>query len=158
MTTNTIATIEGSPIERIMQDDGSEIVTYIAKAAVDNDGSGGNPERDPDFQNETSLKNQGRSLNAETEPFIVVPPAIIQGTKGVVLGSLVICHNQNNGQKARGVVGDIGPHAKLGEVSVSMARALGLSGSPLSGGTDAKVIEYTIFVGQAAPGYALQAS
>lgn len=158
MTTNTLATIEGSPIERVLKDDGTEIVTFIAKAAVDNDGSGGNPERDPDFQPETSLKNHGRSLNAEIEPFVVVPLAIIRGTKGKVLGSLVLCSNQENGKRARGVVGDIGPAGKLGEVSVAMARMLGLSGSPLSGGTDAKVIEYTIYVGQAAPGYALQGS
>lgn len=158
MTTNTIATVEGSPIERVIKDDGTEIVTFIAKAAVDNDGSGGNPEHDPDFQSETSLKNKGRSLNAEIDLFVVVPPVIIQRTKGVVLGSFCICHNQTNGMKARGVVGDIGPRAKLGEVSVAMARALGLSGSPLSGGTDAKVIEYTIYPGQAAPGYALQPS
>lgn len=153
-----IATIESSPILLDLRMDGTEIVTYIAKAAVDNDGSGGNPERDPDFQNETSLKVNGRSLNAETEPFVVVPPAIIHGTRGKVLGSLVICHNQNNGLKATGVVGDIGPHLKIGEVSVAMAKALGLSGSPLSGGTEAKVIEYTIYVGKAAPGYALQGS
>lgn len=158
MKTSTIATIEGSPIERIIEDDGTEVVTFIAKAVVDNDGSGGNPEHDPDFQNETSLKNNGKSLNAETENFVVVPPAIIQGTRGKVLGSLVICHNQSNGLKARGVVGDIGPHAKLGEVSVAMAKALGLSGSPLSGGTDDMVIEYTIYVGKAVPGYALQGS
>lgn len=158
MTTNILATIEGSPIERVLKDDGTEIVTFIAKAAVDNDGSGGNPEHDPDFQPETSLKNNGRSLNAEIEPFVVVPPAIIRGTKGKVLGSLVLCSNQENGKRARGVVGDIGPHAKLGEVSVAMARMLGLSGSPLNGGTDKKIIEYTIYVGQAAPGYALQGS
>lgn len=158
MTTSTLATIEGSPIEHVIENDGTEVVTFIAKAAVDNDGSGGNPEHDPDFQNETSLKNNGKSLNAETENFVVVPPAIIRGTRGKVLGSLVICHNQFNGLKARGVVGDIGPHAKLGEVSVAMAKALGLSGSPLSGGTDDKVIEYTIYVGKAAPGYALQGS
>lgn len=158
MTTNTIATIEGCPIERTIKDDGTEIVNYIAKAAVDNDGSGGNPEGDPDHQDETSLKNHGRSLNAEIEPYVVVPPAIIRGTKGVVLGCLVRCFNQKNGQRFVGVVGDIGPHTKLGEVSVAMAKALGINPSPTRGGEDAHVIQYTIFPGQAAPGYSLQPS
>lgn len=161
MTTNLIATIQGVPILRTtweQSEGGAEMVQFTAGAQVDNDGSGGNPEGDPDFQNETSLKNKGRSLNAEIEPFVVVPPAIIQGTRGVVLGCLCICYNQTNGIKARGVVGDIGPRVKLGEVSVAMAKALGLSGSPLSGGTDSKVIEYTLYPGQAAPGYALQPS
>lgn len=158
MTTNTIATIEGCPIERTIKDDGTEIVNYIAKAAVDNDGSGGNPEGDPDHQDETSLKNHGRSLNAEIEPYIVVPPAIIRGTKGVVLGCLVRCINMLTNKKAVGVVGDIGPHNKLGEVSVAMAVALGIPSSPNTGGTDAHIIQYTIYPGQVAPGYSLQPS
>jgi hypothetical protein len=136
-----IATIENSAVT--LNDDGS--VTYWAKAAVDNDGSGGNPEGDPDHQDQTSLRHAGRSLNAQKVPFVVVPPAILQGVGPVVLGSQA--EVVWNGVKIAAVVGDIGPHTRIGEISVECARRLGMNPSPLSGGIDSPSVFYTILPG-----------
>lgn len=140
-----IGTIES---EQIMEmDDGS--VTYRAKAAVDTDGSG--PlHGDPDAQADTSLHWQGKPLNADVDKYIVVPPAIISGVKGVVLGCQAFATNITNGRSTEAVVGDIGPHRKLGEVSVACAVALGIDPSPTRGGVDDHIIHYNLIPGKAA--------
>lgn len=132
-----IATIQGHDI--VLNNDGS--VTFTAGANIDNDGSGGNPEGDPFHQDETSLRVNGKSLNAQKVPYIVVPPAIIKGVVPVVLGSQGTV--ELNGKNVPVVVGDIGPKAKLGEISVECARRLGINPSPLHGGVDGGV-RYTI--------------
>jgi len=104
MKTSIIDTIQGSPICRVTGDDGAEVVTFIAGAQVDNDGSGGNPEHDPSFQPDTKLHNNGKPLDAETELYVVVPPVIIQRTKGVVMGSMVHCYNQKTKLHTTGVL------------------------------------------------------
>lgn len=154
--TETIAIIQGCPIVLERMPDGSEKVTFTADADIDCDGTGGNPHRDPYFQSDTTLHNHGKALCAEKENYVVVPPVVRQKTKGIVLGCMVGCVNTKNGKTAWGVVGDIGPRTKVGEVSVAMAEALGLSGNPNTGGTSEHIIQYTIFVGQAAEGYTLQ--
>lgn len=135
-----LATIEGCQV--VLGTDGK--IHYTAKAAIDNDGSGGNPEHDPDFQSDTSLHHNGKALNSETEKFIVVPPAIVQGVPGIILGCQAFVTNTKNGRFSAAVCGDIGPRAKLGEISVALAKALGINPSPNTGGEDAHVIEYTI--------------
>lgn len=135
-----IATIEGHPIA--LNTDGS--ITYTAKAAIDGDGSGGNSYHDPDFQDATSLKVNGVSLNAETEAYIVVPPAILDGVPQPVLGSQAFVSFGSKSVAA--VVGDIGPHTKLGEISIACAQALGIPSSPLSGGV-ASGVSYRILPG-----------
>lgn len=135
----TIATIEGHDI--IEQDDLS--VTFTAKAAIDGDGSGAS-HGDPDFQPRTSLRLNGVSLNSDIVPYIVVPPAIIQGVKPIVLGSRAVVGFGRRTVEA--VVGDVGPHAKLGEISIACAEALGIPSSPNTGGVDSGV-EYTIYPG-----------
>lgn len=138
----TLAIIEGCPITE--EDDGR--VHYVAKAAVDTDGSG--PlHGDPCAQRDTSLHVDGRALNADFDRYIVVPPAIRDGVRGVVLGCKAHVRNLKNGRETFAVVGDIGPHAKLGEVSVATAAALGLNPSPTSGGIDDHVIEYQLWPG-----------
>jgi len=126
----TIAIIQGHSIT--LNEDGS--VEWDSKGAVDDDGSGGNAWGDPDFQPSTSFRQDGQSLNAETENYVVVPPAVLEGVAPIVLG----CQAEVSygGKTVQAVVGDIGPHAKLGENSVALYRALGLLDSPLSGGVD----------------------
>lgn len=150
---HVIDKIEGEPI--IEQDDGR--VTYRAKFAVDVDGTG--PKYgDPCAQNQTSLRNGGKFLTADVDRYGAVPPAILNGVKGVVLGCRLHCRNLKNGKEAMGVVGDVGPHKKLGEGSRALAIALGINPSPTSGGTDEHVIEWTLWPGVAADGYELQPS
>jgi hypothetical protein len=133
------------------QDDLS--VKWTAKMAVDSDGVGPH-HGDHTAQDETTYKP---NLNADVDRYIVVPPLIRDSVKGVVMGCRAFCRNKRNGETAFGVVGDIGPHKKLGEASCSMAKALGLNPSPVDGGVDDHVIEYTIWPGEAADGYHLQA-
>lgn len=128
-----IATIEGHEITE--EDNGS--VTFTAGANIDNDGPNGNPEGDPYHQEETSLRLNGKSINAETVPYIVVPPAIIRGVAPVVLGCEAVVWY---GPKCvNAVTADIGPKNKLGEISVECARRLGINPSPLHGGVSGGV-------------------
>lgn len=137
-----IDTIEGVTIN--LMSDGN--ITFTAKAAVDTDGIG--PlHGDPCAQRETSLRWQGKSLNADVDRYIVVPPVILRSVKAIVLGCQARVTNLKNGMSTDAVVGDIGPRNKLGEVSVACAKALGLNSSPVSGGIDEHVIHYSIWPG-----------
>jgi hypothetical protein len=134
-----IATIDGEAISEL--DDGT--VTFRAKAAVDTDGIG--PlHGDPDAQKDTSLHLNGKALNADVDRYIVVPPAIIKGVKGIVLGCQAHCKNLKNGMETEAVVGDVGPRTKIGEISVACAKALGIDPSPTSGGTNEHIIHYSV--------------
>lgn len=139
MSARVIDTIEGENINEL--NDGS--VTYRAKAAVDTDGSG--PlHGDPCAQTDTSLHHNGKALNADVDKYIVVPPQIIKGVKEIVLGCQAHVQNTVNGMTTDAVVGDVGPHKKLGEMSVACATALGINPSPTSGGEDRHLIFYTL--------------
>lgn len=140
-----IAIIEGEEITE--HDDLS--VTFTAKAAIDSDGIGPH-HGDRTAQDETTLQLNGKSLNADEDCYIVVPPAIIHGVAGIVLGCQARVHNLRNGLSTDAVVGDIGPHKKLGEISCATATAIGLNPSPVDGGTDAHSIFYTLFPDKAA--------
>lgn len=132
-----IATIDGEAITELSN--GS--VTFRAKAAIDTDGSG--PlHGDPCAQRDTSLHFRGAALNADEDRYVVVPPAIIKGVRGVVLGCQAHVSNIKTGLTTDAVVGDIGPQHKLGEISVACAKALGIDPSPTRGGIDEHVIFY----------------
>jgi len=90
-----------------------------------------------------SLKNPLRYVDAESVPYVVVPPQIRLSVPGVVMG----CHARVscNGKVVDAVVADIGPRSKLGEGSMALAAALGFNPSPRHGGTTSKVVQYTIF-------------
>ena len=134
-----ITTIEGEIIREM--DDMS--VKYRAKAAIDSDGVGPH-HGDHTAQDQTTYKPD---LNADVDKYIVVPPAIRDGVKGVVMGCLANVTNTRNGKHTAAVVGDIGPHKKLGEISCACASALGLDPSPVHGGVDEHIIEYVLFPG-----------
>ena len=141
-----IATIERRPIT--VDDD--DVISYIAKAAIDSDGDPLNRHHDPCWQPDTSLHFHGKPINAEEVPYCVVPPAIIQGVRPVVLGSKVVMTNLHTGAVVWGVVADVGPRRKLGEISCEAARRLGLDGNPNHGGTDECIIRYEIWAGEPA--------
>ena len=137
-----LATIENENI--VEHDDGS--VHFTSKAAIDSDGVGPH-HGDRTAQDETTYKPD---LNADLDRYIVVPPAIRNGVKGIVIGSQAQVTNTKNALQTDAVVGDIGPHHKLGEISCACAKAIGLNPSPVNGGIDAHVIRYVIFPGVAA--------
>lgn len=127
-----------------LHDDGA--LRYVAKAAIDSDGSD-NRHRDPCWQRDTSLNHEGKPIDAESVPYIVVPPSIIAGVPDVVLGCRAIVTNTENNRTCESVVADVGPRKKLGELSCEAARRLGLSGNPNNGGTSERIILYEIFPG-----------
>ena len=97
-----------------------------------------------------------RYVDSATVPYIVVPPMIISGVAGVVLGCRATATNTKNGMSVEAVVADVGPSNKLGEISVACAKALGVA-APAgtkhpanSGGVDEHIIEYKLFPGTAA--------
>jgi hypothetical protein len=64
---------------------------------------------------------------------------------GVALGDLAVVTNQKNGKTAFAIFADVGPHGKIGEGSVALARALGLNDDPRHGGTGNASIAYLVF-------------
>ena len=109
----------------------------------------------------TWYRHPGRAANdpaayvdAETVPYIVVPPLIIQATDGVVRGCKA---RVSRGDKSVDcVVADKGPRNKIGELSIAAARAIGLRSSPRDGGTETPELLYELWPGVAAPGFVLQ--
>lgn len=93
-------------------------------------------------------------VDAETVPYIVVPPVIVNKTAGIVRGCKA---RVTRGDKVVDcVVADLGPARKIGELSIAAARALGLNASPRHGGTEQQELLYELWPGIAAPGFVLQ--
>lgn len=142
---NILGFIENRAIT--VNEDGS--VSWVAKAAIDCDGSD-NRHHDPYWQPDTTLHHDGKAIDAEAVPYIVVPPLIRNGVPGVVMGCAARVTHTHTRKSCLAVVADVGPHAKLGELSCEAARRIGLDGNPNHGGTDDPVVLYEIWPGQAA--------
>jgi len=93
-------------------------------------------------------------VDSATVPFIVVPPMIIKGVAGIVIGCRAIVTNAKNGQSVEAVVADGGPSNHLGEISVACARAIGIPTGTThpanGGGASSPDIHYRLFPGVAA--------
>ncbi|MFJ3234915.1 glycoside hydrolase family 75 protein [Streptomyces sp. NPDC086787] len=126
-----------------------DAVFWKADMDVDCDGRPGahcNREADPSRSSATAFQqSDGRFLNAERLPYIVVPaPSGIwnprdQGIQGGSVAAVVY-----RDQVRYAVVGDTGPRAIIGEASYAAARALGIDPDPSSGGTPSGVT-YIVF-------------
>ncbi len=110
-----------------------------------------NRRTDPLFSAATAFQqSDGRHLNAETLPYIVIPAASrvwnprAQGVRG---GSVAAVVYRDRVQYA--VVGDTGPRELIGEASYATARGLGIKADPRSGGADSGVT-YIVFKGSRA--------
>jgi len=99
-------------------------------------------------------KDPGAYVDAETTPYIVVPPLIVQQTAGVVRG----CKARVTwrGKSIDCVVADKGPRRKIGELSIAAARAVSLASSPKNGGTEKAEVLYELWPGTVASGFVLQ--
>ena len=94
-------------------------------------------------------------VDSATVPFVVVPPMIIKGVAGVVMGCRAVVTNTKNNKSVEAVVADGGPSNKLGEISLACAKAIGVPAGEgakhpaNSGGIDASshVIHYQLFPG-----------
>jgi hypothetical protein len=136
---------EGYTADLIDNEDGS--AQFLADMDIDIDGS---PDwaRDPFGQPETTLRYNGKPINGQVIPFIVLPPEVIKAFTGVVLGCLAQVFYK--GRVSWAVVADEGPHSKLGEGSPALARALGINDDPNHGGVDEQEVLYKIWPGKAA--------
>jgi hypothetical protein len=95
-------------------------------------------------------------IDAETVPYIVVPPMIVRKTYGVVRGAKA--RASWNGASVDCVVAELGPHDRIGELSIAAARALGIPASPREGGLDRPEVHYELWPDIAAPGFVLVAA
>jgi hypothetical protein len=134
--------IEGCDIN--LDQDG--VIRFTADADIDSDG-GPNVDNDPCWQPETTLKFNGKSINAQKVPFAVIPIGILNKVGPIGLGCKVIVTDTRNGRWAFGVLADLGPTRKVGEISPEMARRIGINPNSVRGGEDEKVIRYEIFIG-----------
>jgi hypothetical protein len=91
-----------------------------------------------------SPTNPGTYVDARKIPYIVLPPEFMKQF-GVALGDLAVVTNQRNGKSSFAIFADVGPHGKIGEGSVALARALGLNDDPRHGGTANASIAYLVF-------------
>lgn len=104
--------------------------------------------------NELPDSSPFKYVDSATVPYIVVPPLIIMGVTGIVMGCRCVVMNTRNGRKVVGVVADRGPANHLGEISVACAKALripiGKTYPANGGGAPAPTIKYQLFPGKAA--------
>jgi hypothetical protein len=91
-----------------------------------------------------SAANPGTYVDARKIPYIVLPPEFMKQF-GVALGDLAVVTNQRNGKSSFAIFADVGPHGKIGEGSVALARSLGLKDDPRHGGTGNPDITYLVF-------------
>jgi len=93
-------------------------------------------------------------VDSATVPFIVVPPMIVKGVAGIVLGCRCVVTNSRTGKSTEAVVADTGPHDHLGEISVACAKAIGVPTGTThpanGGGASSPTINYQLFPGTAA--------
>jgi Fungal chitosanase of glycosyl hydrolase group 75 len=87
-----------------------------------------------------------RYVHSGEVPFIVLPSKPRFSPKQS-LGDLAMCFNPEKGKSSWAIYADIGPANQLGEGSMRLARELGLSDSPKTGGTDKEIIVMVYFPG-----------
>lgn len=126
-----------------------DAVFWKADMDIDCDGQPGrrcNRRTDPHFSDATAYQqSDGRQLNAERLPYIVVPaPSRVwnyhdSGVRGGSVAAVI-----HDGRVQYAVVGDVGPRGIIGEASYASAKALGIRPDPRSGGTDSGVT-YIVF-------------
>jgi hypothetical protein len=149
VTRQLIGTIEGCAIYAV-EKFGVLRVEWVAKMAVCCDGMPENTYDDPHWQAGTAYWNGGKFVNADLVPYIVVPPMIIESVVPVVKGCQGVIVNLKNGLSTPAGMFEVGPDDKLGEASCEGAGRVGLSRSPINGGTDEHTILYAIWPGIAA--------
>lgn len=119
--------------------------------------SDGNPivRKDGVIVSRTTYKFPGKEdsdpsawVDANSVPYIVVPPQIRRKVPGVVIGCLGQIYF--NRKTIVAVVADVGPSTKIGEASMEAAVRLGINPDPRTGGRTVQDVQYTIWPGTAA--------
>ncbi|MFF3643514.1 glycoside hydrolase family 75 protein [Streptomyces sp. NPDC002564] len=130
------------------------VVFWKADMDIDCDGQptkACNRRTDPLFFHATAFQqSDGRQLNAERLPYVVVPGAGRRwnhARHGITGGTVAAVVHRGRVQYA--VVGDTGPEELIGEASYATARALGIRPDPRTGGAPSDVT-YIFFKGSKA--------
>ena len=84
-----------------------------------------------------------RYVNSDVVPYLSIPPELMQ-EYGVRMTDVAYVTNLANGSGCAVIVCERGPHRKIGEGSIALARALGINPSPKNGGVDSGV-QYTLW-------------
>jgi len=128
------------------------LYSFAAPFMVDTDGSGPS-HGDKYHQNETSLRYNGKPLNADEDLYFVLPPKVIRSVGPIVLGCQGLVVRLDTGVISRAVVGDVSndaPTRKLGEGSYALAKFLGVNPDPNTGGDSKAQYKFVFEPGQAA--------
>jgi Fungal chitosanase of glycosyl hydrolase group 75 len=91
--------------------------------------------------------SQYRYIDSASIPFLVLPGNHSNGAK---LGDVALVLNTATGDNCYAIYADVGPSAKIGEISMRLATALKIDNNPKNGGTAAKRIVYLVFIGSVA--------
>jgi hypothetical protein len=98
-----------------------------------------------------------RYLDSEKVLFAVVPGNVRMAIKPKFLGCRCVVTDRYNNKKIECVCGDVGPSNHLGEGSIALSQAFGISGNPKTGGSSIRNRwHYQIWAGTPAEGYELQ--
>lgn len=125
-------------------------VFWVSDYDNDADGLNGNPDNDPAWQGQTSLKLRGQSLDSYKVPGMVVPGWLPHAVGPIVLGCKGRITDLRTNNKVDVVVYDTGPTTKNGEGSTRAAQLLGINSNPNNGGIDEPVILFECWPGIAA--------
>lgn len=94
-----------------------------------------------------AYSNPRRYLDSNVIPFTVIPHALLEKVKPMFKGCQCEAFNEQTGDMALSVLGDIGPDDHLGEGSMQHARLLSLNPDPKRGGTSRPIIHWRIYPG-----------
>lgn len=128
-------------------DDGH--IFFVGNMDIDSDG-GNNPDHDPYWQAQTSLKLRGEPINAEKVKGFVVPGWLPAAVKGIVLGCIGRITNLNTAESCVAVCHDTGPLNKDGEITPPVARNLSINPNAVTGGESSPIFLYELWPGKAA--------
>jgi hypothetical protein len=99
----------------------------------------------------TALQNKSlprtdprRYVDSTTIPYISLPGHHHHALRSS-LGDLAMVINGHNGRRSAAIYADVGPRAKIGEGSIALARALGLSDNARHGGASHHILIYIVF-------------
>lgn len=90
--------------------------------SIDTDGTAKPPFDDPDYQSQTSLPG----MNANTMNYVVNPRGQWSTEGGLPMGTKVAIRDNTTGITACGIIGDNGSQYQWGEISLNLARTLGV--------------------------------
>jgi hypothetical protein len=139
--------IGAGSVDVVQKDGKTQAFQWSGKMDVDTDGGSSRQSKsDRFYQSQTSMKFAGnKSLDADKLPYVVLPPSLAKAT-GAKLGDLV--EVKSGGKSMYAIYGDVGPSMKLGEGSISLAKAFDKHASGNNGIDNG--VTYTVLPGSGA--------